>query len=254
MASGLEPHYGDHCQRHLHVPVTVFGKTIPFDRRAANQLLRAAMKAYEVPYGVYRIESFNCRKTTSGASWSAHAWAVAVDINPEKNPFTSGKVITDMPRSFVECFTSEGFGWGGNWRSVKDAMHFSLAPNEGGSPRPKRFDRVLQQAAIELWVERHNGTNPEPRGDAGKPKQKGKKAPLFPGYDMDRERIGRKKDDNVRLFQERLAERGWRIDATGTFNATTERIVRAFQREKRLYVDGVVGKNTWRMIWEADVT
>ena len=253
MASGLEPFFGTHCQRSLHVPVTVFGKTIPFDRRAANQLLRAAMKAYDVPFDVYRIESYNCRQTTGGGSWSAHAWAVAVDVNPEKNPFTRGAVVTDMPRDFVECFTGEGFGWGGSWRSVKDAMHFSLAPNEGGRPRASKFDRVLQQAAIELWVDRHDGINREP-GPGPKPRRKGKKGPPFPGSDMDRARFGRKEDANVRLFQERLAERGWRIETTGKFNARTEQVVRAFQREKRLYVDGVVGKNTWRLIWEADVT
>ena len=253
MASGLEPHYGKPCQRGAQVPVTVFGKTIPFDKRAANQLLRAAMKAYEVPYRVYRIESFNCRKTTSGKSWSAHAWAVAVDINPEENPFTSGALRTDMPPEFVRCFKSEGFGWGGEWRSVKDAMHFSLAPNEGGSPRPFRFDRALQAAAVELWIARHHGVNPEPGGDP-RPKKKGVKAPPFPGYDMERETHARKTDENVKRFQTRLAKRGWRLDATGKFNARTEQVVRAFQREKRLYVDGVVGKNTWRLIWEADVT
>lgn len=253
MAEGLEPFFGTHCQRGFHVPVTVFGKTIAVDRRAANQLLRAAMKAYDVNYDVYRIESFNCRQTTSGGSWSAHAWAVAVDVNPEKNPFTRGPLVTDMPRDFVECFTSEGFGWGGNWRSVKDAMHFSLAPNEGGRPKPSKFDRVLQQAAIELWVDRHGGVNVEP-GPGPRPKRKGKKAPPFPGADMDRARFGRKENPNVRLFQERLAERGWRLDVTGKFNARTEQVVRAFQREKRLFVDGVVGKNTWRAIWEADIT
>ncbi|MBA2614204.1 MAG: M15 family metallopeptidase [Actinobacteria bacterium] len=253
MASGLEPYYGNHCQRQFHVPVTVFGKTISFDRRAANQLLRAVMKAYEIPYQVYRIESFNCRQTTSGKSWSTHAWAAAVDINPEKNPFTTGALKTDMPSDFVECFTSEGFGWGGGWRSVKDAMHFSLAPNEGGRPKPHGFDRALQQAAIELWMDRHGGVNPE-INVGPTPKKPGKKAPTFPGYDMDRERYSRKEDDNVRLFQERLAERGWNLDPTGKFNQATEQIVRAFQREKRLFVDGVVGKNTWRLIWEADIT
>ena len=253
MARGLEPFFGKQCQRGLHVPVTVFGKTIPFDRRAANQLLRAAMKAYDVQYDVYRIESYNCRQTTGGGSWSAHAWAVAVDINPEKNPFTQGALVTDMPRSFVRCFTGEGFGWGGSWRSVKDAMHFSLAPNEGGTPRPSKFDRVLQQAAIELWIDRHGGVNPE-GGTGPKPRKKGKKAPAFPGYDMERATHARKEDDNVRRFQARLAERGWKLEATGKFNQATERVVRAFQREKRLYVDGVVGKNTWRLIWEADIT
>ena len=114
---------------------------------------------------------------------------------------------------FVECFTSEGFGWGGNWRSVKDAMHFSLAPNEGGRPKPHDFDRALQQAAIELWMERHGGVNPE-IGVGPTPKKPGQE-----GADRSRATIwtasafARKEDDNVRLFQERLAERGWNIEA-----------------------------------------
>jgi peptidoglycan hydrolase-like protein with peptidoglycan-binding domain len=252
MASGLEPFYGPSCRRTSHVPVTVFGKTIPFDKRAANQLLRAAMKAYSVDYGVTRIESYNCRRTTSGTSMSAHSWAVAVDINPEQNPFTRGAVITDMPKEFVECFTSEGFGWGGAWRSVKDAMHFSLAPNEGGKPKPETFDRKLQEQAVALWVDVNNGVNPEPK--VKRPKKKGAKAPPFPGIDMDRKGFARKADPNVKLFQVRLVERGWNVPTTGKFDQRTEQVVRAFQREKRLFVDGVVGKNTWRLVWEADIT
>ena len=45
-----------------------------------------------------------------------------------------------MPKEFVKAFTSEGFGWGGAWKSVKDAMHFSLSPNEGGKPSIEKFD------------------------------------------------------------------------------------------------------------------
>ena len=158
----LASFFGTHCKTGSFVPVVVFGKTISFERRGANQLLRAAMRAYAVPYDVHRIESYNCRMTTSGQSWSAHAWAAAVDINPEQNPFTSGKLKTDMPKAFIKAFTDEGFGWGGNWSKSKDAMHFSLSPNEGGKPKPEPFDRKLQKAAIALWLERNNGVNIEP--------------------------------------------------------------------------------------------
>jgi len=42
---------------------------------------------------------------------------------------------TDMPRAFVQLFLDEGWGWGCNWNSTKDAMHFSKAPGEGGNGR-----------------------------------------------------------------------------------------------------------------------
>jgi hypothetical protein len=244
--------FGQPCKQGDFVAVEVFGKTIPFQRRGANQLLRAVMKAYAVDYDVFRIESFNCRKTTSGKSFSAHAWAGAVDINPETNPFTSGKLVTDMPKAFVKAFTSEGFGWGGDWKSVKDAMHFSLSPNEGGKPSVEKFDPALQEAARSAWLGRNRGVNREampPRR-----KKKGTKAPPFPGTDLDREHNARKVDEGVRLFQAQLIERGWDLKATGKFDKATETVVRAFQREKKLFVDGVVGENTWREIWEADIT
>lgn len=75
--------------------------------------------------------AYNCRKTTSGRSWSKHSWGCAVDINWSTNPY-SHALHTDMPRWFVQLWLDEGWGWGGNWSSVKDAMHFSKFTNEGG--------------------------------------------------------------------------------------------------------------------------
>jgi D-alanyl-D-alanine carboxypeptidase/Putative peptidoglycan binding domain len=251
----LNPLFGARCERTRHIPVVVFGVTLPFAPRGANQLLRAAINAYDVRYRVRRIESFNCRKKTSGRGWSTHAWPVAVDINPDQNPFSSdGMLRTDMPRAFVEAFTIEGFGWGGNWRGAKDAMHFSLAPHERGRPRPQPFDPNLQRRAIRRWRELHRGVEippPSPRrGGRGEP------APAYPGYVMSRARWmrTRRADANVRRFQRRLHQRGWRVEADGRFTLAAERVVRAFQREKRLLVDGKVGPATWRQIWEAPVT
>jgi hypothetical protein len=62
---------------------------------------------------------------------SVHAHGAAIDINPSANPFGS-KLVTDMPANVASVAKQMGLGWGGNWTSVKDAMHFSVAKNEGG--------------------------------------------------------------------------------------------------------------------------
>lgn len=63
---------------------------------------------------------------------SVHGFGGAIDINPAENPLGS-KLVTDMPSNIGQVAASLGLGWGGNWRSVKDAMHFSVAKNEGGT-------------------------------------------------------------------------------------------------------------------------
>lgn len=58
----------------------------------------------------------------------------------------------------------------------------------------------------------------------------------------------------IRQFQKKLRDRGWSIDVDGLFGAGTDRVVRQFQREKGLKVDGAVGAATWRAIWTSKVT
>ena len=62
---------------------------------------------------------------------SVHAHGGAIDINPAENPM-GGQLITDMPENISAMARQMGLGWGGNWASVKDAMHFSVAKHEGG--------------------------------------------------------------------------------------------------------------------------
>jgi len=87
-------------------------------------------------YPVYSVGSYNCRTTASGKP-SFHAYGMALDINPVQNPhtFPPKGLVTDIPPSFVKLFTDEGWGWGGNWNSSKDAMHFSKGKNEQGDMR-----------------------------------------------------------------------------------------------------------------------
>lgn len=85
-------------------------------------------------YRVYSVGAYNCRRVTGGSRYSVHAYGLAVDVNPRDNPYVkkSGACPTNMPSSFSGMFTGRGFGWGANWTSVCDAMHFSGARKEGG--------------------------------------------------------------------------------------------------------------------------
>ncbi|WP_308364840.1 MULTISPECIES: M15 family metallopeptidase [unclassified Microbulbifer] len=67
--------------------------------------------------------SHNIRATRGTTTWSAHSWALAIDINMTGNGL--GQTPT-MSQEFVKCFTDAGFFWGGNY-SRKDGMHFTIA-------------------------------------------------------------------------------------------------------------------------------
>jgi len=87
--------------------------------------------------------SFVCRPAVGSTSWSQHAYGFAVDLNPFHNPYLKGDLVlpelasvyTDRDAVRVgmvvpgdvatQAFAGIGWGWGGNWSSLKDWMHFS---------------------------------------------------------------------------------------------------------------------------------
>ncbi len=84
-----------------------------------------------------------CRPTTGGTSWSAHAYGLAIDLNPFQNPYEKGDVVLPelassyLDRSWqrpgmirpdslvVREFARIGWSWGGAWSTLKDYQHFS---------------------------------------------------------------------------------------------------------------------------------
>ncbi|MGQ0618218.1 MAG: glycoside hydrolase family protein [Acidimicrobiia bacterium] len=78
----------------------------------------------------------------------------------------------------------------------------------------------------------------------------GNSAPPWPGRPLGPGADG----DDVRQAQRRLSERGWVIRVDSVFGPKTEGIVRAFQQEKGLDTDGVVGPQTWAALWIAPIT
>lgn len=74
--------------------------------------------------------------------------------------------------------------------------------------------------------------------------------PAYPGRVTRRGSVG----PRVRTIQRRLRARGWRITVDGIYGPRTEEIIRAFQAEKGLAADGIVGPRTWAALWTTPIT
>jgi D-alanyl-D-alanine carboxypeptidase/RTX calcium-binding nonapeptide repeat (4 copies) len=130
---------------------------------AAADVLRAMRAVFEHRFPIRRMKlvdrygasdrrsmnadntsAFNCRFVAGTNHWSQHAFGRAIDINPIENPYVTasghvspaaGRAYVDRSRNtpgmihdgdaVVRAFARVGWGWGGNWSSVKDYQHFS---------------------------------------------------------------------------------------------------------------------------------
>lgn len=90
-------------------------------------------------YQIKSIGGYANRNIAGTGQKSFHALGVSIDINPSSNPHLfDGRTVTDMPSNVSAMARKYGLGWGGDWRSSKDTMHFSMAEQEGGSVRIDR--------------------------------------------------------------------------------------------------------------------
>jgi hypothetical protein len=87
--------------------------------------------------------AFVCRAARNQRRWSAHAYGLAVDVNPFQNPYRRGDlVLPELASAYLDrgrarpgmirpgdvvtgAFAAIGWTWGGTWRSPTDLMHFS---------------------------------------------------------------------------------------------------------------------------------
>ncbi|BCJ39356.1 hypothetical protein GCM10010168_63960 [Actinoplanes ianthinogenes] len=88
-------------------------------------------------------DAYACRPVRGRTAWSQHSYGLAVDVNPFQNPYHRGKVVLpELATSYldrrdvrpgmiepdgvvVRAFAAIGWKWGGDYRSLKDFMHFS---------------------------------------------------------------------------------------------------------------------------------
>ncbi len=132
-------------------------RTVQVHRLAlpAFELVNQNLAAEYAKGNYYRVDvayGHAFRAVTGGSHrMSFHAFGTAVDINPAQNPYNTEDppvLVTDMPAWYVKAWQDAGFCWGGDWQSIKDAMHFSwMGPNAtpgyptSPSPQPPTTSR-----------------------------------------------------------------------------------------------------------------
>ena len=138
--------------------------TLVVSARAVSPLTRVFARLYAARFPLRRLRpidayggsderslaadntaAFNCRYAVApGAKrWSAHAYGLAIDVNPVENPYLEGgRVHPRAGRSYldraryrpgmavtggllVRAFASVGWRWGGRWSGSPDYQHFS---------------------------------------------------------------------------------------------------------------------------------
>jgi hypothetical protein len=135
-------------------------------RRAAEQIASVFARLYRARFPIEQMRlvttadlharptgdgnntaAFVCRAARNQRRWSAHAYGLAVDVNPFQNPYRRGDlVLPELASAYLDrgwvrpgmiragdvvttAFADIGWTWGGTWRSPTDLMHFSATGN-----------------------------------------------------------------------------------------------------------------------------
>ena len=103
---------------------TKSGKSVQVASNVADKFKGFLNDLEGTGYKIRDIGGYANRANVNNPSvMSAHAYGLAIDINPKENPNKS--TTTDMPPEVSSIAAKWGLGWGMNWKSVKDPMHFS---------------------------------------------------------------------------------------------------------------------------------
>jgi hypothetical protein len=128
-------------------------------KRFAAEALQIFQELYDVRFPINKVSpwedygpdvyaaeditvGFYCQKAQDAPVWSAHAYGVAIDLNPRENPFldpkqgwwpktsaalaprdgSKGKI--SLETQAFRIFTQHGWVWGGLYAGEPDLMHF----------------------------------------------------------------------------------------------------------------------------------
>lgn len=174
---------------------------------------------------------YNPRSIIGSNTLSNHASGTAIDVRWNDHPIGRRGTFTAAQVKAIRAILAFCDGvvrWGGDYRGRADEMHFEVIGNPQSVARVADKIRALQ---------------------SGKPVKTIPAYPAYPGHPLKR---GMVNNNDVRAFQAKMQTRGWRrMKPDGDFGAVTEDLVRQFQAEKKLKVDGIVGPKTWKAIFTA---
>lgn len=186
----------------------------------AVKALGCVYQAHRYPVRSGDTGAYNCRKITGGSKTSLHAHGIALDVNWNTNPYrTDGRLVTDMPPKMVadvkRIRTKGGvrvWGWGGDYRGAKDAMHFEILAS------PAELAQGIDWSTVQMA--KQDPTNPATY-------------PLLEEGD---------RGPAVALLQKLL---GVASGGVSRFGPKTLAAVVAYQKSHGLTPDGRVGLQTW---------
>jgi hypothetical protein len=112
------------------------GVSFAVDSRYAQNFLGFVNDLEATGYDVRSVMGYQPRNVAGTNVPSYHAQGAAIDVNPTQNPVGS---LGNLPPNVRAIARKWGLGWGEDWRTKKDPMHFSIASQEGGSVPLSRY-------------------------------------------------------------------------------------------------------------------
>lgn len=145
----------------------LFGSEITINKLLPPYLdeIQKEVNETKTGYNFTNITTYNNRSKIGGGGKSLHSWGIAVDINPESNPYQPGNYgppQSDIPIQIVNIFKKYGFAWGGDWPGERDPMHFEWY---GAEINGSVLDKLSNQKILSVATDIDGAGSPNTNGD-----------------------------------------------------------------------------------------
>jgi len=220
----------------------------PFDTCSPN--LIQIRKYLEDRWGLWNLGCYGRRPIRGGTAWSSHAFGAAHDYSyrrdgnhpnaPSRDTVENEVIpwliehhevlgIQRIHDYWAKRYWEVGRGWIGRPPgAVNDHLHLEVTPDTWGYASP----------ISERIVEGLPAQTTQPAFVDG---------PRYPGHVTKR---GSSAKSRVKLIQRELKMLGYKVGPVdGIFGPMTEGAVKTFQSDQHLTVDGLVGPNTWKALF-----